>query len=77
MPKPQKIEAVKELKERLENSDAALFAEYRGLKVQEMKEVRRTLATGGTHLKVVKNTLSKIAATQAKLEDLIPLLQGS
>ncbi|HEU4866689.1 MAG TPA: 50S ribosomal protein L10 [Actinomycetota bacterium] len=77
MPKPQKVAAVKELREKLESSDAALLAEFTGLKVGEMMQVRRSLAENGTEFGVVKNTLGRIAATEANMADLIPLLRGS
>lgn len=77
MPKPQKVAAVKELREKLESSDAALLAEFTGLKVGEMMQVRRSLAETGTNFGVVKNTLGRIAATEANMEELIPLLRGS
>lgn len=77
MPKPQKIEAVKELKERLESADAALLTEFRGLKVQELKELRKRLAEIGADFKVVKNTLTRLAVRDANLEGLLPLLEGS
>lgn len=77
MPKPQKVTAVKELREKLESSDAALLAEFTGLKVGEMMQVRRSLAESGTNFGVVKNTLGRIAATEANMAELIPLLKGS
>lgn len=77
MPKPQKVTAVKELRSKLESSDAALLAEFTGLKVGEMMQVRRRLAENGTEFGVVKNTLGRIAATEANMEELIPLLVGS
>ncbi|HEX2054241.1 MAG TPA: 50S ribosomal protein L10 [Actinomycetota bacterium] len=77
MPKPQKVEAVQALKERFQDSDAALLAEFTGLKVGEMMQVRRKLAENGTNFGVVKNTLGRIAATEANMEELIPLLRGS
>jgi large subunit ribosomal protein L10 len=77
MPKPQKVAAVKELRSKLESSDAALLAEFTGLKVGEMMQVRRRLAENGTDFSVIKNTLGRIAATEASMEELIPLLRGS
>jgi len=74
-PRSNKTEAVTTIKEKF-TSGAVLLTEYRGLKVSEMKELRRTLAGGGAELKVVKNTLATIAAREVGLEDLIPLLQG-
>jgi large subunit ribosomal protein L10 len=77
MPKPVKVEAVKELEESFRQSTAALLAEFRGLKVEELKDLRRTLAASGTRFKVVKNTLTRIAATEVGFDQLVPLLKGS
>lgn len=77
MPKAEKLQAVGELTERFRNSNAALLTEFAGLKVSEMKELRKALAEAGGDFKVVKNTLSRIAAREAQLEDLVPLLEGS
>lgn len=75
MPKPQKLEAVAELKKKFEDADGAILAAFRGLKVQEIKELRRSLAP--TEFKVVKNTLARRAVSEASLDDLLPLLEGS
>lgn len=77
MPKPQKVTAVEELAHQLQASPAALLTSFRGLKVAEMTELRRSLAASGTEFKVVKNTLARIAAREAGMEDLVPLLEGS
>jgi len=77
MPKPQKVTAVEDLTQRLRESPAALLTSFTGLKVAEMTELRRALAGAGTEFKVVKNTLARIAARQAGLDDLVPLLEGS
>jgi large subunit ribosomal protein L10 len=77
MPKAQKIEAVEELRERLQNSTAALLTSFTGLKVAEMTELRRALAGSQAEFRVVKNTLARIAATQSGFDELIPLLEGS
>ncbi|MGQ0680161.1 MAG: 50S ribosomal protein L10 [Actinomycetota bacterium] len=77
MPKPHKVESVRKLTVSFESSDAALLAEYKGLKVGEMLELRRALAANGAKFGVVKNTLGRIAATNAGMDDLVPLLSGS
>jgi large subunit ribosomal protein L10 len=77
MPKAQKVSAVEHLKVELRESQAALLTSFRGLKVAEMTELRRSLAASQTEFKVVKNTLAKIAAKDIGLEDLLPLLEGS
>jgi len=73
-PRSTKVQAVADVKTRF-TSGPVLLTEYRGLKVAELKELRRLLA-GSAELKVVKNTLATIAAKEVGLEDLIPMLEG-
>ena len=77
MPKPQKVESVEALKTELRDSQAALLTSFRGLKVAEMTELRRSLAGSQAEFRVVKNTLARIAAREVGLDDLVPLLEGS
>lgn len=77
MPKQEKLEAVQKIKNGLTQSAAAILAEFRGLKVEEFKELRRRLAEGGAEFKVVKNTLTRLAVRDAKLDELLPMLEGS
>jgi large subunit ribosomal protein L10 len=58
------VAAVAELKERFETSSGAVLANYRGLTVAQLAELRRAL-NGHASFAVVKNTLTKIAATEA------------
>jgi large subunit ribosomal protein L10 len=64
MANAEKVAAVAELKERFETSNGAVLANYRGLTVAQLAELRRAL-TGHASFAVVKNTLTKIAATEA------------
>jgi large subunit ribosomal protein L10 len=64
MPNTEKVAAVAELSERLTNSSAAVITEYRGLSVKQVTDLRRALGNDTTYA-VVKNTLTKLAATQA------------
>jgi len=75
MPRTEKLERVAELKRRIEGSTALLLAEYRGLTVSDITELRRTLREADASLAVVKNTLMQRAATEAGLE-LTDLLSG-
>jgi large subunit ribosomal protein L10 len=77
MPKPAKVQAVQELEEGFRTSSAALLAEFRGMKVEEMKDLRRSLAQVGTNFNVIKNTLTRIAANEVGFGALVPLLKGS
>lgn len=72
----QKEEKVKEIGERLATAAATIFADYRGLTVQDLWELRSTLAEADTRFAVVKNTLARLAVRQAGLADLEPFLEG-
>jgi large subunit ribosomal protein L10 len=64
MARADKAAAVAELTERFQSSTGAVLADYRGLTVAQLAELRRALGEHAT-FSVVKNTLTKIAATQA------------
>ena len=62
MARPEKVAVVEELAEKFKNSAAAIFTDYRGLDVKAMTELRRRLRESGVEYKVVKNTLTLLAA---------------
>ena len=68
MANAEKVAAVAELTERFNGSTGAVLTEYRGLTVAQLAELRRTLGDNATFT-VVKNTLTKIAVTEAGLSD--------
>jgi large subunit ribosomal protein L10 len=76
MARPEKVAVVDEIREKLAEADAAVLAEYRGLRVGELAELRGALRPSGTEFKIFKNTLARRAAESAGLEDLVPLLLG-
>jgi large subunit ribosomal protein L10 len=76
MPRPDKVEAVREIAADLKATDVYYFVDYRGLTFSEATELRARLAKVDASLKVVKNTLAKIAAADAGVEGLDELLQG-
>ena len=71
----QKEASVAELAEKFESSTAVLLTEYRGLTVEELKELRNSIRQDAEYA-VVKNTLTKIAAGKAGVEGLDENLQG-
>jgi len=76
MARAEKVTAVAELTERFQSSSGAVLAEYRGLSVSQLGELRKSLGTNAT-FSVVKNTLTKIAATEAGVtSELTDLLTG-
>jgi large subunit ribosomal protein L10 len=53
-----------------------MFADFRGLTVKDATELRRTLREHDATFAVVKNTLTKLAAKDAGLEEVLSLLEG-
>ena len=76
MPNATKIERVAELKEQIESANALLLTEYRGLTVEEITELRRSLRDVDASLAVIKNTLMTRAANDAGIAELDELLSG-
>ncbi len=68
MPRPEKVQAVEEIKERLDASRATFLTEYRGLSVTQQQTLRRALRAAGAEYKIVKMTLAKRAADELGLE---------
>jgi large subunit ribosomal protein L10 len=68
MPNAEKVATVAELTERFQTSSGAVLANYRGLTVAQLAELRRSLGEKATFA-VVKNTLTKIAAAEAGVAD--------
>lgn len=76
MARPEKVAAVEELAEKLKKSQGVILTDYRGLTVKEMTELRSQLRQAGVEFKVVKNTLTLLAARKAEIEGLEPVLEG-
>ncbi|HOB05721.1 MAG TPA: 50S ribosomal protein L10 [Propionibacteriaceae bacterium] len=75
MARPDKVATVAELRELFSDSAAVVLTEYRGLKVKDLKDLRRSLGTDATY-SVAKNTLTQIAAREAGVEGLESQLTG-
>lgn len=76
MPTPQKVQAVADIRERLEDSRAVFLTEYRGLSVSAIQDLRNALRDAGAEYKVVKMTLAKLAAGDAGIEGIDEYLEG-
>jgi large subunit ribosomal protein L10 len=66
--KQQKKEIVKDLADKLKNSKAVVFSDFKGLNVKDMTELRKTLREKGISLNVLKKTLISIALKDAGIE---------
>ena len=76
MPRPEKVQAVADIKERMDGAQAVFLAEYAGLSVQEQQALRRELRANGAEFKVVKMTLARLAVADLEIEDFDALLLG-
>jgi large subunit ribosomal protein L10 len=74
--KREKERVVADLVERLRASDTLIVADYRGLSMPEIDGVRTEVLKHGARFTVVKNTLTKRAAEEAGVPELIELLDG-
>ena len=75
-PRPEKVAAVEQVRSQLEQSDAVIVTEYRGLKVKDLEALRRSLAPMGAEYRVYKNTLARIAASESAADGFGDLLAG-
>lgn len=74
--KAQKAATVADLTARLKASSTAVLADYRGMTVGQMRDLRTKLRGGGIEMVVVKNTLARRAAKAAGYEPLGAELVG-
>ena len=62
MPTAEKSNTIEQAKEWYSKSSGVVFADYRGLKVKEIQQLRKNLRKTGGEIHVLKNTLFRIAA---------------
>jgi large subunit ribosomal protein L10 len=71
-----KAAVVEEVAQALKTSQTAIVADYRGLTVAQITELRRQLRAAGIEFKVVKNTLARRATAQTGMQELDAFLVG-
>ena len=76
MLRSEKERVVAELAERLRSAQTLMVADYRGLSMPEIDELRTRLIEAGARFTVVKNTLTKLAAEAAGTKDVLELIDG-
>jgi large subunit ribosomal protein L10 len=74
--KEDKERLVADLTERLKSTETLLVADYRGLTMPQIDELRTKLLEHGARFAVVKNTLTRRAAEAAGTDTLLALLEG-
>jgi len=76
MARAEKVATVADVRGRMEGSTATMLTEYRGLTVGELARLRAELRGTEAEYRVVKNTLTRIAARDAGYEIPDDLLTG-
>lgn len=76
MNRTQKAEAVQQIADRLSSTSTVIAAEFHGLSVREVEDLRGRLRTNGWQLQVVKNTLARRACAEAGTDALLEYLVG-
>lgn len=72
----EKQQVVSEVVEKLKESASTIVADYRGLNVAQVTELRKQLREAGVEMKVIKNTLTRRATAAAELTELDAHLVG-
>jgi len=75
-PNRQKTEAIESIKNDVKASSAFIFTEYRGLKVEQITELRKKLRENACTYKVVRNNFARIAFEDADIKDVDSWLTG-
>ena len=76
MPTRQKVQAVRALSDQIARAQMIIVTDYRGLKVADLQTFRGSLRSSGGEVHVAKNTLTRIAASDAGMSGLDGLLEG-
>jgi large subunit ribosomal protein L10 len=74
--KPEKMASVTELQGKFARAVSAVLADFRGLTVQELTDLRQQLRAASLELAVVKNTLARRAVQDTAFDKLSPYLKG-
>lgn len=72
----EKQAVVAEVTTKMRESSCTVVADYRGLNVAQVTELRKQLREAGVEFSVIKNTLLRRATAQAELTDLDEFLTG-
>ncbi|MGZ4256408.1 MAG: 50S ribosomal protein L10 [Gaiellaceae bacterium] len=76
MHRSDKERVVSQLAERLRSTETLMVADYRGLTMPEIDELRTRLLEAGARFTVVKNTLTRRAAEEAGTKEVLELIDG-
>lgn len=73
---PAKTAAIEEAKKTFAGYDEFIFADYRGMTVEQISSLRKKLREKESVLKVVKNNFARIAFKERNIDSVAELLKG-
>jgi large subunit ribosomal protein L10 len=76
MNRDEKAAVVDEIADQLGSAEAVYAVDYRGITVSQIAELRARLRDADTTFRIVKNSLTELAADKAGAADLKPMLEG-
>lgn len=76
MNRDQKAAVIEEVATQISDSEAVFAVDYRGISVGQVAELRISLGDAGARFRVVKNTLTELAADRAGADPLREVLDG-
>lgn len=72
----QKEEEVNELAEKMKDAKLVLFADYRGINVEDVTKLRSALRKTNSEYKIIKNNISRRALEKCGIEGLEQAVEG-
>ncbi len=72
-----KEKVVKDFNDKFSRAEIAFVADYKGVKVEDMTAFRSSLREAGVELKILRNTLARIAVKGTSYENLTEHIKGS
>jgi large subunit ribosomal protein L10 len=76
MARPEKVKIVEDMTREFQDAGSVFVADYAGLKVSDITDLRKQLREAGVQFRVVKNTLLRRAAEEAGKKELIEFFKG-
>lgn len=76
MARPDKVEAVEEIKAKIEGHSISILTQYQGITVEQVTDLRARLRGEGVTFKVYKNTLAKRALDDLGLSEAVAYIEG-
>lgn len=76
MPNEKNVQIVKEVADKLADAKGIYFTNYKGLTVEQINHLRKELYNSEVEYRVVKKTLTKLAAKKAGFDKIESLIDG-